>query len=81
MDRFKVLPISVFVGHGHLQHVGARWEGSTRLCYHAYFILAYMSLKAAISFAYGASFFIRLSATYSTDGYEDDVIAPSDIRL
>lgn len=79
MERVKILAFYVFLGHGELQFARAGWKWSASLRYHANSILFHVSLENAVLLAYGASFSIHVSATYSTDDNDDDVIAPSEI--
>lgn len=77
IERVTIPAFTVFVGYGGLQHAGAGWHGSFDLRFHVYFILFNISLKGAVSFEYGVSFYIQPSAIYSTDG-DVVVIDPRD---
>lgn len=49
----SILPISLFIGNGHLQHARTEWQGNHCLNSHLYFIPDNVQLLDAISFAYG----------------------------
>lgn len=52
MERVKILSFSVFFGHGHQQHMGAKLKMGSRLHFQAYFILYHAFIQDAI-FSYG----------------------------
>lgn len=60
MDRVIVPAFFVYVEHDHLQHAGARWEGSFRFHRHVYLIPSHLPVQDTISYAIGASFPIGL---------------------
>lgn len=63
LETLTIPKDSVFVGHGHLQHAGAGFNGSACLRYHTYFKPKDMRLPDAVMFAYGNSLKI---ATFSS---------------
>ena len=48
----EIPPLSIFVGHGHLQHAGAEWRGSHCPRYHIYLTPEDLQLPEEIVFAY-----------------------------
>lgn len=50
MKLIFILTLPVLVGHGHLQHMGTRLEGSSCLRYHACFFSSFIFLEDANSF-------------------------------
>lgn len=44
IEHVAIPLFSAFVGRYHLQQAGAKWEESSRLCYHVYFIPSHVSL-------------------------------------
>lgn len=80
MGQVKIPAFFIYVGHVHLQYAETGWGGIPFFCYPVYFIPSHVSLKKAIAFEYGTSFFIQPSGTYLADD-DDDVIALSAFPL
>lgn len=45
---------AIFVRRGHLQHIGASWDGGNTLRHHTLSITKETNLKDAVAFTYGA---------------------------
>ena len=66
LRALEIPPLSIFIGHGHLQHAGAEWGGSHCPRYHIYLTPEDLQLPDAIVFAYGDA----LQAVEPSGGYK-----------
>lgn len=55
LQKIRIPPNTVLVGHGYLQHAVHRWKDHHSLRYHIYVKPMDHNLKEALEFAYGAS--------------------------
>lgn len=55
MKSLKLSQLSIFVGHGFLQHAGYGSSGYYGLCYHTYFIPSSFDLEDVVAIVYGAT--------------------------
>lgn len=68
MVEVEIPANSIFVGHGHLQHGGAGWNGGYELRYHACFIPEGAVVKDAVVFVNAASLGNNFQLSWTNEG-------------
>lgn len=66
MGEVKSSPISVFVGHRHLQHAASAWRGEHCIWYHSYLIPKSRDLPDAVASVYenGTALGVKKAAVF-----------------
>lgn len=77
MEEIMIPPLSMFIGHGYLQHAGAGWRGHHAVRYHTYVAPTSHPLPDAISFAYDWS----MSRGDGTNPLEEDPAKPPKVLV
>lgn len=72
-----ILPLSIYVGHGHLKHAGAGWQAPHCLCYLAYLIPEPINLKVGIVSAHGE--YMAIEGSTGDGSAHEDVLATEEI--